>query len=81
MVKINSSIRNYFLVMPLLLVLGGGLLWGAGSWMAHNYRDLSHHFIEGRYSVAGRVVHLRLPGDQGPWSGDDATGVALESDQ
>lgn len=44
--RINSSIRNYFLVMPLVLVIGGGLLWGAGSWMAHNYRDLSHHFID-----------------------------------
>ncbi len=44
--KINSSIRNYFLVMPLVMVLGGGLLWVAGSWMANNYRDLSHHFID-----------------------------------
>ncbi len=43
--KINSSIRNYFLVIPLLLVLGGSVLWVAGSWMASNYRNLSHHFI------------------------------------
>gem|GEM_PF-1291861 len=44
--RINSSIRNYFLVMPLILVLGGGVLWGASSWTAHNYRELSHHFID-----------------------------------